>query len=198
VRTTGAAAPSVTSSEAAVDDEFLSEQLKGIAVPDGKGAVMVAVVDAAGAVDYASKGSDPTGRPLGPEALFRTGSITKMFTGVLVLWLVDAGVVDLDSPATEYVARVPVPEGVTVRDSLEGSTHHTMPPGTTSPVITPRQRQSHGSARLKIPSTLGKTSLNLSLRGRTYKICAGSSPFTSHHQSTNTSRLGPAASTEPA
>ena len=109
---------SCSPSESAVDDDFLSEQLKGIAVPDGEGAVMVAVVDAAGAVDYASEGSDPTGRPLGPEAVFRTGSITKMFTAVLVLSLVDDGVVDLDSLATEYVARVPVPEGVTVRDLL--------------------------------------------------------------------------------
>ncbi|MFB3098548.1 MAG: serine hydrolase, partial [Acidimicrobiia bacterium] len=109
--TTGATVTSAPVTEPAVDDDLLSEQLAGITILDGKGAAMVALVEADGAISYASKGSDPTGSLLTPDAVFRVASITKMFTAVLVLTLVEDGAVDLDAPATGYVTRVGVPEG---------------------------------------------------------------------------------------
>ncbi len=105
----------------AVVDGVLSEQLARFSVPEGDGAFMVAVVDASGAVEYASEGSDPAGSLLTPDAVFRIGSITKTFTAALTLTLVDDGVVELDSPATDYITRVGVGEGVTVRDLLQHS-----------------------------------------------------------------------------
>ena len=117
--TTAVTVTLATVAEPAVDDDLLSEQLAGITVLEGKGAAMVALVEAEGAISYASKGSDPTGSLLSSDAVFRVGSITKMFTAVLVLTLVEDGAVDLDAPATGYVTRVGVPEGVTVRDLLQ-------------------------------------------------------------------------------
>lgn len=102
-------------------DDLLSDQLVAITVPKGMGAAMVALVDADGAVTSASKGLAPDGAGLTLDAVFQVGSLTKMFTAVLVLMLVDDGFVDLDATATDYVTRVELPERVTVRDLL----HHT-------------------------------------------------------------------------
>jgi D-alanyl-D-alanine carboxypeptidase len=127
---------SVTVPEPTVDD-VLSEQLAMISVPEGMGAAMVALVDEDGSVNYASKGSDWGGARLTPDAAFRIGSITKTFTAVVVLMLVDEGVIDLDEEAAEYVARVVVPEGVTVRDLLQhtsGIPNYTAGPD--NPVLT--------------------------------------------------------------
>ncbi len=129
--TTKATATSLTVPEPAVDEDLLSVQLAGIIVPKGMGAVMVALVDSDGAVNYASKGSDPAGAPLSPDAVFRIGSNTKMFTSVLTLTLVEDGLIDLDASVTDYVTRVGVPEGVTVRDLLQhtsGIPSYTEPP----------------------------------------------------------------------
>lgn len=127
---------SVTVPEPTVDD-VLSDQLARISVPESLGAAMVALVDGDGSVNYASKGSDWGGAPLTPDAAFRIGSVTKTFTAVLVLMLVDEGVIDLDAEAAEYVARVEVPEGVTVTDLLQhtsGIPNYTV--GPSNPLLT--------------------------------------------------------------
>ena len=74
------------------------------------------VVDTNGAAVHATVGSDPEGNLPTPNDTFRIGSITKVFTSLLTLKLVDAGGGAL---VTEYVTRVPVPNGVTVRDLLQ-------------------------------------------------------------------------------
>ncbi|MCJ7781022.1 MAG: beta-lactamase family protein [Acidimicrobiia bacterium] len=99
--------------------DFLGVQVDGVTVPDAKGAVMVAIAETDGTIAYASKGSDSAGSPLTPDEVFRIGSITKMFTAALMLLLVDDGLVDVDSLVSEYVTRVRVPDGVTVRNLLE-------------------------------------------------------------------------------
>lgn len=114
----GRAGPSTTAVSAVIDG-FLERQLAGVAVPVGEGAVMVAVIKADETIVYASEGSDPAGSKLTPDDVFRIGSITKMFTAALTLVLVDEGLVKLDSPVTEHVTRVRVPDGVTVRNLLE-------------------------------------------------------------------------------
>lgn len=51
----------------------------------------------AGLADAAS------GRPAGPDVLYRIASITKTFTGTAVMQLRDAGTLDLDDPAVQWL-----------------------------------------------------------------------------------------------
>ncbi len=100
----------------AVLDEGALDGLAGrVEVPDGQGAVMLAVLGDAAAT-HASIGTDPSGVEPTPSDAFRIGSITKVFTAVAALQLVDDGLIDLDSEASEYVGAVP--DGVTVGDLL--------------------------------------------------------------------------------
>jgi len=41
--------------------------------------------------------------PIAEDTVFRIGSITKTFTAIAVLQLVEQGVVDLDAPANQYL-----------------------------------------------------------------------------------------------
>lgn len=79
---------------------------------------MIAVVDQKGEAIHASIGSDADGNTPSASDSFRVGSITKVFTPLATLTLVDEGAIDLDSPAADYVSRVAVPANVTVRDLL--------------------------------------------------------------------------------
>lgn len=102
-----------------VDEAFLVEQVDRVLIPESRGAVMAAVVAADGEVVYAARGTDPEGDPPTPDATFRVGSITKVFTSLVTLTLVDDGLVELDAAAVDYITRIPVPEEVTVRDLLQ-------------------------------------------------------------------------------
>ncbi len=102
-----------------VDEAFLAEQAANVSIPGSGGAFMVAVIDADGEVVYTGSGTDPDGNPLTPDAALRVGSITKVFTSLVTLTLVDEGLVDLDALALDYVTRVPVPDGVLIRDLLQ-------------------------------------------------------------------------------
>ena len=121
--TTTAADTTTTTLVAApvVDQAFLDEQAAEVNV-GSSGAFMVVVADASGDVIYSGKGADHDGNPPTPEATFRVGSITKVFTSLVTLTLVDEGLVELDAPAGDYVTRVPVPAGVVVRDLLQHTT----------------------------------------------------------------------------
>ncbi|WP_418606691.1 serine hydrolase domain-containing protein [Georgenia sp. SUBG003] len=44
-----------------------------------------------------------TRRPVTPDTVFRVGSITKTFTAIAVMQLVEQGLVDLDAPADDYL-----------------------------------------------------------------------------------------------
>lgn len=44
-----------------------------------------------------------TRRPVDADTVFRVGSITKTFTGIAVMQLVERGLVDLDAPANDYL-----------------------------------------------------------------------------------------------
>ena len=83
------------------------------------GGLLFAVIDASGEVVAGSNGSDAAGVVPTTDDAFRIGSITKVFTSVATLALVDDGLVDLDASAADYVTRVPVPGDVTVRNLLE-------------------------------------------------------------------------------
>src|SRR3954451_23430341 len=73
-------------------------------VDEGAPAFVVGTLDSGGywqgAVGVADRKS---GVPASPHAAFRIGSITKMFTSVAVLRLVDAGKIGLDTPVSTYL-----------------------------------------------------------------------------------------------
>lgn len=67
--------------------------------------------------------ADPSGRPVTPQTPFMIGSITKPFTALAVMQLVDAGRIELDAPVQRYIPwfRVADPRAsaqITVRQML--------------------------------------------------------------------------------
>ncbi len=122
--TTTTMAPTTTTEASAVasptiDQAFLAEQAAKSWDPKQPGAVMVSVYGPDGGVVYASVGTDTSGAEPTPDDLFRVGSISKLFTSLTVLSLVDDGLVDLDAPLSQYIDRVDTGEGVMVRDALQ-------------------------------------------------------------------------------
>jgi CubicO group peptidase (beta-lactamase class C family) len=64
-----------------------------------------------------------TGVEATPDSVFQIGSITKVFTGTLVMQLVDAGKIELDAPVRTYlptlrIAEAPISNAITVRTLL--------------------------------------------------------------------------------
>lgn len=117
-------ADSASPTEAPEDDpvDILDEaSLQTIAdrVQVAEGAFLIAVVDGNGDAHQASVGVAQDGAVPTSTDTFRVGSITKVFTALTTLTLVDDGLVDLESPVSDYVTRVAVPEGLTVRDLLQ-------------------------------------------------------------------------------
>ena len=111
--TTAAPVPSVT------DDEFLATQIELVRLPVTGGWALIALVEPDGTVTYASAGGGPSGTAPTADDAFRIGSVTKVFTSLVTLSLVDEGLVDLDAPANSYVSRVDVPPTISVRDLLQ-------------------------------------------------------------------------------
>lgn len=56
--------------------------------------------------------------PARADTAFSVGSVTKMFTAVSVMQLVQRGLVSLDAPASTYLPQYPVLQRVTVRELL--------------------------------------------------------------------------------
>lgn len=92
------------------EERSLGELLDQINEPQD-GGILLALVNADGSIKDAVKGATP----LGPDDPIRIASITKAFTAVLVLTLVDDGLVDLDASASGYVPRLSLPDEITVR-----------------------------------------------------------------------------------
>ena len=79
----------------------------------GAPGLAVAVVDADGVRYLRTFGDCPDA-----DALFVVGSLSKSFTAVAVMQLVEQGAVDLDAPASRYAPGYDVPDEVTVRSLL--------------------------------------------------------------------------------
>ncbi|RIW13381.1 hypothetical protein D0X99_16545 [Algoriphagus lacus] len=56
-----------------------------------------------------------------PESIFPIGSLTKSFTGILILQLHQEGLIDLDAPAKNYLNGVEISEEITVSHLLSHS-----------------------------------------------------------------------------
>ena len=79
----------------------------------GAPGLAVAVVDAGGVRYLRTFGDCPDA-----DAPFVVGSLSKSFTAVAVMQLVEQGAVDLDAPASSYAPGYDVPDEVTVRSLL--------------------------------------------------------------------------------
>ncbi len=99
-------------------EAFLVDRLGDVRIPEDLGSVIVALVEPDGSIVQASRTAGADVPTVDADDLFRVGSITKVFTSALTLMLVEDGLVDLDAPAGDYITRVPMPEGVTVRHLL--------------------------------------------------------------------------------
>lgn len=94
-------------------DEFVAEMTGDIDL----GGIVVALAEG----DHwaiAAGGTQPDGSPVPPGGAWRIGSVTKPFVATAVLQLVDANVVDLCAPVTDYL-EIALPGSITVRDLLQ-------------------------------------------------------------------------------
>jgi D-alanyl-D-alanine carboxypeptidase len=67
-----------------------------------------------------------TQAPMDPKLPFRIGSITKTFTGTMILQLVDEGKIKLDNPVNDYLLGIPNGQNITVREigSMRSGLHN--------------------------------------------------------------------------
>jgi CubicO group peptidase (beta-lactamase class C family) len=82
------------------DVQYLVEELDRIRVHNRVAAFGLVLVDRNGITHLETRGvaDRATGEPIGDDAIFRIGSITKMFTGLTALQLTTTGEFDLDEP----------------------------------------------------------------------------------------------------
>ena len=102
---------------ATTEQRLLEDIVSKVLVSEGA-ALAVMLDDNSGTLEASNGTDDDANHPTSRDR-FRIGSITKVFTAVATLTLVDEGVVDLDVASSAYISRVEVPEGVTVRDLLQ-------------------------------------------------------------------------------
>ena len=89
-------------------DEYVAAQLERARIP---GAALV-VVEGDRVAHLAAFGrSGPSGEPVTPQTPFCVGSLSKSFTAVAVLQLMDRGLLDLDASVQRYLPWFEVAEG---------------------------------------------------------------------------------------
>ncbi|MFB9586170.1 serine hydrolase domain-containing protein [Streptomyces goshikiensis] len=122
--TTAYAAPSPFSAETvrtaapAPDREALTKALKNTLAVGAPGA-MVRVTGSGAPLTQAEGVQDKTtGAAMDPNSRFRIGSVTKTFSAVVLLQLVDEGKLKLDDPANTYLPGLLPDDRITVRHLL--------------------------------------------------------------------------------
>ena len=81
-------------------DEYVTARMRSDRIPG----LALAIVKGDQIVYLKGYGqADPSGRPVTPQTPFIIGSITKPFTALAVMQLVDAGKVELDAPVQRYI-----------------------------------------------------------------------------------------------
>lgn len=181
-------------------DEALPRLVEQYDVPGATAAVVVpggeVVTAAAGTADVA------TGRPLTPDTPVRVASISKSFTAVAVLQLVDQGRLGLDTPVEDVLPPdVPVAghagwRSVTVRDLLthtagfeERLVGTTSPPGEAAPDLHAYLRDAR-VGRLHAPGTVvAYSNYGFALLGLVVQTVTGT-PFAAQVDATVLGALG--------
>lgn len=81
-------------------DAYVSKQMRDLGIPG----VALGIVQGNQIVHLRGFGvADETGRPVTAQTPFRIGSITKSFTALAIMQLVEAGKVELDAPVRRYL-----------------------------------------------------------------------------------------------
>lgn len=112
-------APSVGSPDGGSTAEGSLQRTLEAAVDGRPGGVVVAV-GPPGAVRYCAAGrADSDGSALAADDVFRIGSITKTFTTVMVMQLIEEGDLTLETEVTDVLPDLTVAEDVTVRHLLD-------------------------------------------------------------------------------
>jgi len=69
--------------------------------------------------------ADPSGRPVTPQTPFLIASVSKTFTALAVMQLVEAGKIDLDRPVSDHLTNLPPPHGVYQQMTVRQLLNHT-------------------------------------------------------------------------
>ncbi|MBR4303842.1 MAG: beta-lactamase family protein, partial [Clostridia bacterium] len=89
-----------------LDTKVLSQKLAALRAERNIAGMTVAVTDSKGVVYMEAFGVDNMDRPhvpAEPDSVFRIASVTKMFTGSLIMKLQEQGKIDLNAPAKTYL-----------------------------------------------------------------------------------------------
>ena len=78
----------------------------------------IAIIDKNGDLKTMSSGEMWKGKPLNSDAVFQIGSITKTYTAVLVLKLVEQGKLNLDDKLERWYPDLPAAKQITIRQLL--------------------------------------------------------------------------------
>jgi CubicO group peptidase (beta-lactamase class C family)/membrane protease YdiL (CAAX protease family) len=115
----GAASPAIGATTTGGIDRFVDEQMDARQVP-GYALAIVHGTEVAHQRGFGD--ADGSGRPVTVDTPFVLGSVTKSFTALAVMQLVDAGTVSLDAPISRYVPELRLADGaerrITVRQLL--------------------------------------------------------------------------------
>src|SRR5262245_3202562 len=96
----GAAAPRVAPADFAAIDHYVEQEMQATHLPG----LALGIVQGNQVVHLKGFGvADPSGRAVTPETLFIIGSLSKSFTALAIMQLVEAGQVDLDAPVQRYL-----------------------------------------------------------------------------------------------
>jgi serine-type D-Ala-D-Ala carboxypeptidase/endopeptidase len=99
-----ASSPIAAAAQSAFPSDSAIQALLEQRVSDGRAAgIVLGLIDADGSTRILSAGTAGPGRTLGGESIFEIGSITKVFTGVLLADMVQRGEVALDDPVAMYL-----------------------------------------------------------------------------------------------
>ncbi len=96
--------PDIRPQDAAVSFEAIDDHIGSkMAFPRIPGLAVAIVKDDRTVFVKGYGRADPSGRPVTPQTPFLIGSVTKPFTALAVLQLVEAGKIDLDAPVRTYL-----------------------------------------------------------------------------------------------
>ncbi len=89
-------------------EQYLVGALQGLRLPG----LAAAIVQGKRVIYLSGFGkADPTGRPVTPQTPFIIGSLSKSFTALAIMQLVEAGRIELDAPVQRYLPWFRIQDG---------------------------------------------------------------------------------------